>query len=333
MSLGNVIGYEVSADGKKMIVSRGQWQSGIIVLPRGPIDFKPLDLGGMEVRLDRQAEWKQIFNECWRQMRDFFYDPGLHGVDWPAMKKKYEVLVPHVRHRYDLTYVIGEMISELNIGHAYVGGGEAPEVARVKTGLLGAELKKDPKTGYFKIEKVLKGANWNPALRSPLTEIGVDVHEGDYIVKVNGKPVNEVGNIYELLLNTPGRLVTLDVNKEPAAGGARALTVTPIADELQLYYYDWVEGNIEKVAKATDGKVGYIHVPDMQTVGLNEFAKHFYPQLQKKALIIDVRGNGGGDVSPMLIDPRGRGDAPGRGGPEAGPPGRPRGPGSRPQGG
>jgi tricorn protease len=301
IALGNVNGYDISADGKKMIVSRGG-TFGIIDLPRGPVDFKPLDLGGMEVRLDRQAEWKQIFNECWRQMRDFFYDPGLHGVDWPAMKKKYEVLVPHVRHRYDLTYVIGEMISELNAGHLYVGGGDAPEVARIKTGLLGAELKKDSKSGYYKIEKILKGANWSPALRSPLTEIGVDVHEGDFITKVNGKPVNEVGNIYELLLNTPGRLVTLDVNKEAVANGAHTVTVTPIADESQLYYHQWVEGNIEKVSKATDGKVGYLHVPDMQAPGLNEFAKHFYPQLQKKALIIDVRGNGGGNVSPMLIE-------------------------------
>jgi tricorn protease len=301
LNLGNVNGYDVSADGKKMIVSRGG-SFGVIDLPHGPIDFKPLDLGGMEVKLDRRAEWQGIFNECWRQMRDFFYDPGLHGVDWPAVKKKYEVLVPHVRHRYDLTYVIGEMISELNAGHAYVGGGDAPDVPRIKTGLLGAELVKDPKTGYFQIKKILKGANWSPTLRSPLTEIGVDVHEGEYIVKVNDKPVNEVGNIHELLLNTPGRLVMLEVNKEPAATGARTVTVTPIADEGQLYYHDWVQGNIEKVAKATDGKVGYLHVPDMQTAGLNDFARLFYPQLEKKALIIDVRGNGGGNVSPMLIE-------------------------------
>jgi tricorn protease len=190
----------------------------------------------------------------------------------------------------------------LNIGHAYVGGGEAPEVARIKTGLLGAELKKDAKTGYYKVEKILKGASWSPTLKSPLNDVGVDVNEGDYIVKVNGTPVNEVGNIYELLLNTPGRLVTLDVNKEATAKGARSVTVTPIADESQLYYHQWVQGNIDKVAKATDGRVGYLHVPDMQITGLNEFTKNFYPQLQKKGLIIDVRGNGGGNISPMLIE-------------------------------
>jgi tricorn protease len=301
LSLGSVNGYDISADGKKMIVSK-DGKYGIVDLPRGPFEFKNLDLGGVEVRLDRQAEWRQIFNECWRQMRDFFYDPGLHGVDWVAMRKKYEVLVPYVRHRYDLTYVIGEMIAELNIGHAYVGGGDSPDVPRIKTGLLGAELKKDPKTGYYKVEKILKGASWSPTLKSPLHDVGVDVSEGDFIVKVNGTPVNEVGNIYELLLNTPGRLVTLEVNKEPAAKGARSVTITPIADESQLYYHEWVQGNVDKVAKATDGKVGYVHVPDMQITGLNEFAKNFYPQLQKKGLIIDVRGNGGGNVSPMLID-------------------------------
>jgi tricorn protease len=302
IGLGTVNGYDISGDGKKMIVSKGAGQYGIIDLPRGPMDIKPLDLGGMEVKLDRQAEWKQIFNECWRQMRDFFYDPGLHGVDWPAMKKKYEVLVPHVRHRFDLTYVIGEMISELNAGHAYVGGGDAPTVARVPMGLLGAELKKDAKSGYYQITKILKGANWSGPLRSPLTEIGINVNEGDFITKVNGKPVNEVGNIYELLLNTPGRLVTLEVNKEPVAAGARSVTITPIADESQLRYHAWVQENIDKVSKATDGKVGYLHVPDMLTTGLNEFVKYFYPQLQKKGLVIDVRGNGGGNVSPMLIE-------------------------------
>jgi len=235
-------------------------------------------------------------------MRDFFYDPGMHGVDWPAMRKRYEVLVPHVRHRYDLTYVIGEMIAELNVGHAYVGGGEAPSVPRIQTGLLGAKLSRDDGSKFYKIDKILHGANWTSTLRSPLREVGVDVSEGDYIVKVNGTPTSEVTNIHELLLSTPGRQVMLHVNKEPKADGAKAVTVTPIADESQLYYHEWVQGNIEKVAKATDGKVGYLHIPDMQTSGLNEFVKHYYPQLRKKGLIIDVRGNGGGNVSPMLIE-------------------------------
>ncbi|HKB02261.1 MAG TPA: S41 family peptidase [Gemmataceae bacterium] len=301
MNLGTVGGYDVSADGKKMILSKGG-NYGIVDLPRGPVEFKNLDLGGMEVRLDRQAEWAQIFRESWRQMRDFFYDPGLHGVDWPAMRAKYEVLVPHVRHRFDLTYVIGEMIAELNAGHAYVGGGEAPKPERIPTGLLGARLTRDAGSKFYKIGHILRGANWDPTLRSPLTEVGVDVQEGEYIVAVNGKTTSDVDNIYELLLNTPGRLVTLSVNKDPKPEGARAVTVTPIADESKLYYHEWVQGNIEKVSKATGGRVGYIHVPDMLTTGLNEFMKNYYPQLRRRGLIIDVRGNGGGNVSPMLIE-------------------------------
>ncbi|MBO0699131.1 MAG: PD40 domain-containing protein, partial [Zavarzinella sp.] len=301
MSLGTISGYDIAADGKKMIVSKNG-NYGIVDLPRAPFEFKNLDLGGLEVRLDRQAEWAQIYRESWRQMRDFFYDPGLHGVDWPAVRAKYEVLIPHVRHRYDLTYVIGEMISELNAGHTYVGGGESPHVDRIHTGLLGAKLSRDAQTRFYKIDRILRGANWDPALRSPLTELGVDVKEGEYIVAVNGRPTNEVDNIYELLLNTPGRQTLLSVNKEPKAEGARTVAVAPIGDESKLHYHEWVQGNIEKVSKATGGRVGYIHIPDMQIAGLNEFMKHYYPQLRRKGLIIDVRGNGGGNVSPMLIE-------------------------------
>ena len=300
--LGSVGGYEISHDGKKMLVSK-DGKYGIIDLPKGPVNVgEPLNLSGMEMRLDRHAEWKQIFGECWRQMRDFFYSPNMHGVDWLAVRKKYEPLVDHVQHRADLTYVIGEMIGELNAGHAYVGGGDVPSVPRVQTGLLGAQLKRDPDSKYYRITKILRGENWDKNLHSPLTEIGVNVKEGDYIIAVNGKPTNQVANIYELLVNTPGRQVTLKVNGEPKEAGAHNVVVTPIADESKLYYREWVRGNVEKVNKATNGKVGYIHVPDMLANGLNEFVKAYYPQLGKKALIIDVRGNGGGNVSPMLIE-------------------------------
>ena len=169
----------------------------------------------MEVTLDRQAEWKQIFNECWRQMRDFFYDPNMHGVDWPVMKQRYAALLPYVNHRADLTYIIGEMIGELNVGHAYVGGGDYPRAARVQMGLLGARLERDPDTGTFQIKKILKGQNWEGGLRSPLTEIGVNVKEGDYIVAVDGKPTNEMNDIYEALVNTAGKQVTLTLNGSP----------------------------------------------------------------------------------------------------------------------
>jgi tricorn protease len=301
-SLGPIGGYEISADGKKMLVQK-DGKYAIIDLPKGPITItEPLNLSGLEVVLDRRAEWKQMFRECWRQMRDFFYDPGLHGVDWVAVRKKYEPLVDHVAHRADLTYVIGEMISELNVGHAYIGGGELPEVRKVQQGLLGAEYTRDEKTGFFQIKRILPGENWNPKVRSPLTEVGVNVKPGEWIVAVNGRPTSDVRNINELLVNAAGKPVVLSVSAKPAAEGARRVVATPTNDESGLYYYAWVQGNIKKVSDASDGKIGYIHVPDMQAAGLNEFVKHFYPQLKKQALIVDVRGNGGGNVSPMLIE-------------------------------
>ncbi|MGF1579031.1 MAG: PDZ domain-containing protein [Gemmataceae bacterium] len=301
--LGEVGGYEISADGKKMLIGKGKAYY-IISLPKSSLALKKsLDLSGMEVKLDLREEWRQIFHESWRQMRDFFYDPNLHGVDWKATRKKYEPLVAHVNHRADLTYVIGEMIGELNAGHCYVGGGDLPKVKRIPQGLLGARFARDKKTKYYKITKILKGANWSKALRSPLTEIGVNVKEGEYILAVNGQPTNEMNNIYESLVNTAGKSVRLKVNSQPQGKGSREVLVVPIDNEQELYYYNWVQTNIKKVAKATKGKVGNLNIPDKQVArGLNEFVKHFYPQLRKKALIIDVRGNGGGNVSPQIIE-------------------------------
>ncbi|MGD9714151.1 MAG: S41 family peptidase, partial [Thermomicrobiales bacterium] len=300
--LGSVNGFEISADGKKMLVSY-DGKYAIIDLPKGPVGTPaPLNLSNMEMRLDRKAEWKQIFNECWRQMRDFFYDPNLHGVDWELMKKRYSVLVPYVSHRADLTYVIGEMIGELNAGHAYVGGGDMPRPTRVPQGLLGAKLSKDEKSGYIRIDKILKGPRWNPKLQSPLYELGVDAKDGDYILTVDGKPTNEMSNILESLVNKVGKPVKLRLATKPEDKGGRTVTITPIGSEADLFYHDWVEGNLAKVTKATGGRVGYLHVPDMLQTGLNQFSRYFYPQVRKKALIIDVRGNGGGNVSPMLIE-------------------------------
>jgi tricorn protease len=302
ISLGKFSGYEISADGKKMLVAKDD-KFHIIDLPKSAITpGDALNLSGLTVQLDRHKEWLQIFRESWRQMRDYFYDPAMHGVDWKAMRDRYEPLVAHVNHRADLTYVIGEMISELDAGHAYVGGGDLPKVARVPTGLLGAELAQDEKTKYYKIVKLLQGNNWEKSLRSPLAELGVNVNEGDFIIAVNGQPTNEMVNIYESLVNTAGKQVRLKVNKAPAEKGSREVVVVPIADEHPLYYHTWVEGNIKKVSDATKGEVGYVHIPDMLTNGLNEFAKYYYPQLRKKALIIDVRGNGGGNVSPQIIE-------------------------------
>ena len=302
IELGDIGSFEISADQKKMLVASGG-KYAIIDLPKSTITMKEtLDLSDMEVHLDKRKQWAQIFNECWRQMREFFYVPNMHGVNWQAMRERYEPLVAYVNHRADLTYIIGEMIGELNAGHTYVGGGESPEPRRIPMGLLGAELKRDSKSGFYKIEKILRGQNWDRATRCPLTEIGVDARQGDYILAVDGKSTADAADIYELLINKAGKQVTLKLNGKPAHKGARDVVVVPTDSEENLYYYDWVQTNIEKVSDATDGKVGYIHVPDMGVHGLNEFMKHFYPQIRKKALIIDVRGNGGGNVSPMLIE-------------------------------
>jgi tricorn protease len=300
--LGEFRGYEIAAGGKKMLVADREGY-GIIDLPSAKIELKErLNLSDMKVTLDRHAEWTQIFNESWRQMRDFFFSPNMNGVDWPAVKAKYAALLPYVNHRADLTYIIGEMIGELNSGHAYVGGGDLPEVKRVPMGTLGAIVERDAASKAFRITHIYKGQNWDSARRSPLTEIGVDAKEGDYILAVNGRPASELGDLQEALVDTVNKQVVLTLNSKPATAGSRDVTVLPIANEHELRYHEWVRGNYDKVTKATGGRAGYVHVPDMGVPGLNEFAAQFYPQVGKAALVIDVRGNGGGNVSPMIID-------------------------------
>ncbi|MGQ9470206.1 MAG: S41 family peptidase [Candidatus Aminicenantales bacterium] len=299
--LGPADAFVISADQKKMLV-RQERTYAIIDLPSGPIKLEEkLDLSNLEVYLNRRAEWKQIFAECWRQMKDFFYAPNMHGVDWDEVKKRYEPLAAAVNHRADLTYVIGEMIGELNAGHTYVGGGDVPQVKRVSVGMLGAKLVRDS-SGYYQIKKILKGQNWDPRLRSPLTEVGLEVKEGDFIVAVNGRSTKDMVNIYEALVNTAGKQVKLKISPRPEEKEAREITVVPLENENTLYYYNWVEAKRAIVEKATGGKVAYVHIPDMGMRGLNEFVRQFYPQLKKKALIVDVRGNGGGNVSPMIIE-------------------------------
>jgi tricorn protease len=300
--LGEVAGFRVSADRKKMLVKVGS-ELAILDLPSAKLDLadRKLSLSDLKVRLDRRAEWNQIYNECWRQMRDFLFDPKLHGVDWAGMRRRYEPLLAHVQHRADLTFIIGEMIGELNIGHAYVGGGDLPKPERISLGLLGAVIQPDA-SGYFRIERILRGHNWDSKYRSPLTEIGVEIRPGDYILAVQGQSTRGMTDLYAALVGTAGKPVVLRVNREPMEEGARDQTVIPTADEQPLYYLDWVLGNIEKVDKASGGKIGYVHVPDMGVPGLNEFAKFYYPQLHKEALVVDCRGNGGGNVSPMIIE-------------------------------
>jgi len=301
--LGDMNDYQITFDGKRMLVKIKK-DYAIIDVPKDKIETKDheMKIEGLDMQLDRHAEWKQIYFEAWRQMRDFFFSPTMNGIDWKAMRDKYAALLPFVNHRNDLTYLLGEMIGELNNGHTYVAGGERPETPRIKLGLLGAEVSRDPTTRAYRVDRILPGENWDKHTRSPLTAVGVDVKPGDYILAINGTPVSTLPNLYDALIGTADKQVILRVNSKPTDAGARDVTVVPTDNEAPLYYLAWVQKNIDEVSKKTGGEVGYMHIPDMGRPGLNEFTKLYFPQIRKKALIVDVRGNGGGFVSPLVIE-------------------------------
>ena len=285
---------------KKALLSSGRSYS-VVNFPSAKVGGgDKVDTGDLVAPVDYAQEWPQIFDEVWRAFRDGFYLENMHGRDWKAIKEKYAVLLPYVKTRLDLNYVIGEMISELACGHAYVTVGEYDKPERIQMGLLGAEFSKD-RSGYFKIEKILEGAPYSESLRSPLREPGMDVAVGNFITAIDGVTTKDVANIYQFLVGKAGKLVELTVNAKAAEGG-RKVIVKPTSDEYPLYHYEWVQKNIATVDKLSGGKVGYIYIPDMSQEGLNEFVRYYYPQLDKEALIIDDRANGGGNVSPMIIE-------------------------------
>lgn len=287
--------------GKKALFSKGG-QYFITDAPRGRVGLDGgTAISGLIADIDYPQEWAQIFDEAWRAFRDGFYLENMHGIDWKAMRAKYEVLLPYVKCRLDLNYVIGEMIGELTVGHAYVNPGSYAKAERIDMGLLGARISRD-KSGYYRIDHIFKGAQYSESLRSPLNMPGLDVKEGDYIVAINGIPTTTADNIYSMLVGKAGVLTELSVNSKASENGAHKIVVEPIADEYGLYHYEWVMNNIEYVNKKSGGKIGYIYIPDMSSDGLNEFARYYYPQLDKEALIIDDRANGGGNISPMVIE-------------------------------
>ena len=301
--LGDANNYQITFDGKKMLVKIKK-DYAIIDVPKDKLETKDHEhkIQDLDTQLDRHSEWNQIYFECWRQMRDFFFSPTMNGVDWKALRDKYAALLPFVNHRNDLTYLLGELIAELNNGHTYVAGGERPDTPRIKLGLLGAEFSRDPATRAYRIERILPGENWDKKTRSPLTDVGVDVKPGDYILAINNTPVSTLPNLYDALIGTADKQVILRVNSKPTDAGARDVILMPTDNEAPLYYLDWVQKNIDYVNKKTGGEVGYLHIPDMGQPGLNEFTKLYFPQIRKHALIVDVRGNGGGFVSPLVIE-------------------------------
>ena len=300
--------FTLSFDGSKLMYQAG---GGNGENRYGIIDAKPgeskkvgegaLKLDGMRVEVDPPQEWKQMFHEVWRQERDYFFEQSMNGVDWEKIREKYEALLPSVSSRYDLTYILGEMIGELSNSHTYVGGGDMPELPTVRVGLLGADLELDAASGRYRIKKIYAGENWDPQLRSPLTEPGVSVKEGDYLLAINGRELHAPQNPYELLVNTANENVMLTVNSKPVSEGSRSVQVKTIADEFGLHSLNWVENNRKKVDAATGGKVGYVYIPDMGAPGLNAFVKQFFPQIRKQGMIIDVRYNGGGFVDQLIF--------------------------------
>lgn len=296
-----VINYWVSDDGKKLLYSGQDKQYGIVdVGEEVKIGDGSLKLSGMQVYVDPRAEWQQMFHELWRIQRDYFYVPNMHGLDWMAIRKRYEPFLTHVGHRSDLNFLFAEMIGEMVVGHNYVGGGDYPDEERVPVGLLGADY--EIVDGFYRIEKIYSGLNWNPDLRAPLTEPGIDVSEGDYILAVNGRPLRAPTNLFSLFENTAGKQTVITVNSRPAEEGARQITVVPIESEMGLRNRSWVEGNRQKVNEMTDGRVAYVYLPNTAQAGYTYFNRYYFSQLDKEAVIVDERFNGGGYVADYVID-------------------------------
>lgn len=295
--IGDFSSWEISADGSKMMIR----ERGNYYIEKVNGSVKPenkLDLSNMDIMLDRKAEWQQIYDETWRQMKYFFYDPGMHGMDWQKEKERYAALLPYVNHRSDLTYIMGELIGELNVGHAYVGGGDMPKVDEVAVGLLGADFSWDG--GAYKIDKIYEGRNWDRSTYSPLDQVGNKVEAGDYLLSINGTKLTATMTPFKALVGKADDWVELGIADSPN-GEERKVYVKTIKTEKGLRYLDWVESNRQYVAENTNGKVGYIHIPDMGVGGgLTEFFEYWLPQLNKEGLVIDDRYNGGGNVSPMI---------------------------------
>jgi tricorn protease len=292
--------YVVSADGEKLLYEGGD---GWAIVGTGD-DPEPgdgaLELSDMRAWSDPALEWPQIFAEAWRIQRDWFYDPGMHGVDWATMAARYEPWLAHVQHRSDLNYVLGELIGELVVGHAYRWGGDIPKADTVPVGLLGADL--ELVDGSVRIARIFDGEQWNPNLRSPLAAPGLDVATGDWLLAIDGVTLDDASNPYALLAHKAGRRVVLTVADDPQGGGSRDLTVRTVEREQDLRHRAWLEDNRRKVDAMSDGRLAYLYVPNTYIAGYDGFTRGFYSQLDKQGVVIDERYNGGGLVADYIVD-------------------------------
>jgi tricorn protease len=292
-------GFEISADGKKMLVAnRGQW-SIIDIAPNAKLD-KQLATGGMEMVLDPKEEWRQLFTDVWRTYRDVFYDPDMHGLDWNALREHYGTMLESAVTRWDVNFVIGELIGEVNASHTYVGGGDTETPRRRQVGLLGIDWALE--NGAYRVTRIVAGAPWDIETRSPLSEPGVDVSEGDYILAVNGQPIDVSREPYSAFEGLAGETVMLTVNDRPSMDGARQVLVETLRSESRLRNLEWIEANRRRVDEATDGHVGYIFVPNTALSGQTELVRQFNSQMRRDGLIIDERFNAGGQLPDRFIE-------------------------------
>ncbi len=293
-------GLQLSPDGSKMLTrENGRFQLRN-ASPAGKSDAKAVDTSNLVKDHVPAEEWAQIYGEVWRRFRDHFYDPNMHGYDWQALGDQYRPQLGHVGHRSDLNYVLSELIGELNISHAYVTGGDWDAPARPRGALLGARF--ETADDRYRIGEIFEGQNAEDAFRSPLTEVGVNVKVGDYMLAINGEELTADDNPYRMLRHAGGDAVELTVNSQPSFDGARNVLVRPVRSETSLLYLQWLLANHRYVNERSGGRLGYIHIPDMGSDGIREWVKWFYGQIRKQGMVIDVRNNGGGNISQMLIE-------------------------------
>ncbi len=290
----------LSEDGSKLMVRSGK-SFKVYTIGGNPKQAKSVSTSGLALTRVPRAEFAEIFREVWRRYRDYFYTPNMNGYDWKGLRAKYEPQLAYVGDRSDLNYLLGQMVGELSNSHSYVSGGDLGLPDKPHVGLLGARFELDKASGHYRIKSIMQGENDEARYRSPLTEVGINVHVGDYILAINGRELTARENPYRLLQIASGQAVELRVNSKPSEDGARNVLVDPVSSENDLKYYAWVMHNYRYVEKKSGGKLGYLYIPDMGADGIREFIKWYYPQIHKQALVIDERGNGGGNVSSMII--------------------------------
>jgi tricorn protease len=295
-----VTAFAVSANGEKMLIGQGPRYTVMPTMTPAKPGEGVLNVGDMEVYIDPKAEWRQMYNEAWRIQRDFFYDPGLHGLDYEGTKKKYEAYLENVASREDLNYLFREMLGNMSVGHHNSNGGDAPQPNSVATGLLGCDFKVE--NGRYRITKIYNGENWNPGLRAPLTQPGVEVNVGDYLIAVGGREVRTTENVYSFFESKANKQVLIRVSANPDGSNSREYTVVPVANEVGLRNLDWIEGNRRKVDQLSGGKLAYVYLPDTAGGGYTNFNRYYFSQIDKEGAVIDERFNGGGTAADYIID-------------------------------